>query len=188
MEKQFTVKIERHDGVEVELHHIAADKKHSASIVALKMIANSKIVSSVEEPLMKFHLKYIPSESNERYDLLDASGKVLNSFSTQIYSSRIAIQVSKNIMIGIAMDKKSHGILIFTSNSDVAVCEECCDTNVDVKAWVNQRNGDTSEVEEPDNQDVWCNTCQEHHNLNYRKPKPEGEVVYMYNHVELKKP
>lgn len=181
MKPQFTVKVKNPDGVEIEIFHITAKSQEQAEKIALQMQPRSTVLSSQIEEVKIFTLTL---NGDKEYVLKDDNQKVLQRFNTNIYDDYIAIQVSKNIILGIAIDKKINFAIVYKSPAqEVEVCSNCGSSDVDIKGWVNQLTGIVGIVEDLDDSDTWCNNCEGHHGTEFRKPNPEGEVVYRHNHT-----
>lgn len=56
---------------------------------------------------------------------------------------------------------------------EVAKCKVCNGTDVEYQVWKDANSGEITS-EEYDDEDTWCNDCQEHNGIKYvKEPKPE---------------
>ncbi len=66
--------------------------------------------------------------------------------------------------------------IIDKTNIEHEVCSECDSIDFDVKAWVNEKDGNISKPDEIEAEDCWCNKCQKH-----TKPEIKSGYYTLYN-------
>jgi DNA-directed RNA polymerase subunit RPC12/RpoP len=51
----------------------------------------------------------------------------------------------------------------------IYVCSECGSSNIEMKAWVNPNTNEIFDTISTDQEDCWCNDCEEHYALDTKK-------------------
>lgn len=49
----------------------------------------------------------------------------------------------------------------------IIVCKECGSDDVELRVWLNLKTKETSDCSDGDDEDTWCNKCEEHTGIKF---------------------
>jgi hypothetical protein len=116
--------------------------------------------------------------------LFAPNGGVLFSFDKEVFPEIQTIRGASIAMVK-QHQKKFFNLpndevkLIDKTNIVHEVCSECGSIDFDIKAWVSEKDGYISKPEEVEEDDCWCNKCEQH-----IEPEQKGGDYTLYNSTE----